>query len=110
MVVKASVAATLAVGACAVVLVMDSQPRPRTHTITIESMRFQPEALTVASGDTIVWVNRDLVPHTATSKPGNFDSKDIPAQESWTYTIRSRGDFAYICSFHPAMKARLRVR
>jgi plastocyanin len=107
---KTSFAATLAVIACAVGVVMGSQPKPRTHTITIESMRFQPEALTVASGDTIVWVNKDLVPHTATSKPGNFDSKDIPAQESWRYTIRNRGDFAYICSFHPTMKARLRVR
>jgi plastocyanin len=39
-------------------------PEPRTHTVTIEEMRFQPERLTVARGDTIVWVNKDLVPHT----------------------------------------------
>jgi plastocyanin len=72
-------------------------------------MRFQPQTLTVSSGDTIVWVNKDLVPHTATSKAGGFDSKTIQADESWTYTAGTKGEFAYICAFHPAMKATLRV-
>ena len=54
-------------------------------------MRFQPEMLTVDRGDTIVWVNKDLVPHTATSKAGNFDSKLIQADKSWKYTIRKKG-------------------
>ena len=38
------------------------QRKAKTHTVTIEGMRFQPEVLTVARGDTIVWVNKDLVP------------------------------------------------
>jgi plastocyanin len=88
---------------------LGSQTKPQTHTVTIESMRFQPEVLSVASGDTIVWVNKDLVPHTATSVAGGFDSKDIQADKSWSYTIRTRGDFAYTCTFHPTMKAMLRV-
>ena len=83
---------------------------PATHTVTIEGMRFHPRALTVSPGDSVVWVNRDLVPHTATSKAGRFDSKTIPADESWTYTAATKGDFAYICTFHPTMTATLRVR
>ena len=78
--------------------------------MTIEGMRFQPEVLTVASPDTIVWVNNDLLPHTATSKTGNFDSKNIQADKSWRYTIRKTGDFAYIFTFHPTLKAMWRVR
>jgi plastocyanin len=85
-------------------------PQPQTHTVTIEGLRFQPDVLTVASGDTIVWVNKDLVPHMATSKTGGFDSKDIQADESWSYTIRKTGDFAHTCTFHPTMKAMLRVK
>jgi plastocyanin len=77
--------------------------------VTIEGMRFQPAVLTVAPGDTIVWINKDLVPHTATSKAGRFDSRDIQADRSWRYTVRDTGDFPYICTFHPAMKAMLRV-
>ena len=86
------------------------RPRPRTHTVTMEAMRFQPEVLAVAPGDTVVWLNKDLVPHTATSKVGGFDSKSIEAAESWRYTVRTKGDIAYFCTFHPAMQGMLRVK
>jgi plastocyanin len=91
-------------------LAVAAPPKPQTHEVTIEGMRFQPEVLTVASGDTIVWVKKDLVPHTATSEAGGFDSKDIQADKSWRYTIHKTGDFAYLCTFHPTMKATLRVK
>jgi plastocyanin len=94
---------------CAMVVFAVDQRKPKTHTVAIEGMRFQPEMLTVERGDTIVWVNKDLVPHTATSKAGNFDSKLIEADKSWKYTVRKKGDFAYICTFHPTMKAMLQV-
>jgi plastocyanin len=102
--------AALAVALCIVGLGASDRADPKTHTVTIEGMRFQPDVLTVSRGDTIVWVNRDLVPHTATSKAGDFDSKTIRADESWKYVAATKGDFAYICTFHPAMKATLRVR
>jgi plastocyanin len=46
---------------------------PVTHTVNIDGSRFEPETLSVV-GDTVVWVNKDLVAHTATSKTGVFDS------------------------------------
>ena len=101
-------AATLIMGV--VGLSPDDRPKPKTHTVTMENMRFQPQSLTVAPGDTVVWVNKDLVPHTATSKAGGFDSQVIPAEKSWKFTVRKKGEFAYICTYHPLMKAVLRVR
>jgi plastocyanin len=83
---------------------------PRVHTVLIEGMRFQPEGLTVAPGDTVVWLNRDMVPHTATSASGRFDSNEIAPGKSWTHTVRATGEFNYICTYHPLMKAILRVR
>jgi plastocyanin len=100
---------TLGLVLCTIVVFAGEQRKPKTHTGTIEGMRFQPAVLTVSPGDTIVWVNKDIVPHTATSKTGRFDSKDIQVDKSWKYTIRKMGDFAYICTFHPTMKAMLRV-
>ena len=47
-------------------------PDPRTHTVTIDGFRFQPERLTVARGDRIVWVNKDVVPHTALPGPSSI--------------------------------------
>ena len=102
--------AALAVVLCIVGVAASDRADPKTHTITIEGMRFKPEVLTVSRGDTIVWVNRDMVPHTATSKAGGFDSQTIRADESWKYAAATKGDFAYICTFHPAMTATLRVR
>ncbi len=87
-----------------------ARPKPTTHTVTIEGMKFQPEALAVAVGDIVVWVNKDLVPHTATSsKAGIFDSKLIEPDNSWTLIVRTQGDFDYVCTYHPTMKATLRV-
>jgi len=98
------------VSVCVICLRADERPKPTTHTITMENMRFQPEIVTVARGDTVVWVNKDLVPHTATSKAGGFDSQIVQAEESWRVTVRTKGDFAYVCTFHPTMRATLRVK
>ena len=83
---------------------------PVTHTVTIESMRFDPEVLTVNEGDTVVWLNKDLFPHTATSKVGGFDSRQIDASGSWRQTFKSKGTFFYVCTLHPPMKATIEVR
>jgi plastocyanin len=103
-------AAAVAVIVCAIGLVAVERAKPKTHTVIIEGMRFQPESLTVARGDTIVWVNKDLFPHTATSVAGRFDSQIIQAEKSWTFTAGKKGEFAYTCTFHPTMKAVLYVK
>jgi len=106
-------AVAVAVGAmalCAMASTAGERAEPRTHTVTIADMRFTPDTLTVSPGDTVIWVNKDLVPHTATSEPGGFDSKSIAANQSWEYTPRRKGAFTYICAFHPTMTATLRVR
>jgi plastocyanin len=83
--------------------------QPRTHTVTIEATSFKPENLTVAAGDKVVWVNKDPFPHTATSTSGGFDSGNIEPDKSWTFTAVKKGEFGYICSLHPTMKAVLKV-
>jgi plastocyanin len=106
----ATTAAALGVALFSIGLAAGDRPKSTTHTVTMEGMRFQPEALTVAVGDTVVWVNKDMVPHTATSDAGGFDSKNIDGGESWRYTARSKGDFPYVCTFHPSMEALLHVK
>jgi plastocyanin len=94
-----------------VVLTAGERPKRTTHTVTMEGMKFQPEELTVASGDVVVWVNKDLVAHTATSsEAGIFDSKLIAPDQSWKVTVRKKGDFAYGCTYHPTMKGMLHVK
>jgi len=104
-VVLAMLFASVGQGAAAVV-----PARPRTHTIIIEGTRFQPETLTVKAGDTIVWVNKDLFPHSATASNSTFNSQAIAAGASWRYTAKRKGEFPYTCIFHPTMKASLLVK
>lgn len=86
-------------------------PRPKTHTITIvDAMNYEPATLAVRPGDTVIWVNKDVVQHTATSVDGGFDSPAIAPEQSWKYTARKKGTFPFSCRFHPMMKGTLTVR
>jgi plastocyanin len=77
--------------------------------VTIDGTRFTPDTLTVKAGDSVVWVNKDPFPHTATSRAGGFDSDEIAPGGSWTHRFRKKGEFPYICTLHRTMKATLRV-
>lgn len=82
-----------------------------THTVTIDAVSFRPATITIAPGDTVVWVNRDIVPHTSTAGVrGGFDSGTIAAGASWKRTFTQKGALAYVCQFHPAMKGTVLVR
>jgi plastocyanin len=94
---------------CGVLAAATEHRKPKTHTVVMEAMVFRPAALTVSSGDTIVWVNKDIVEHTATSAAAGFDSQMIRPGKSWKHTVRIRGNFAVLCTYHPAMTGTLRV-
>ena len=81
----------------------------RTHTVRMDAMAFSPASLTVKRGDVVVWVNEDLVPHTATAVNHAFDSGTIPAGGSWRHTIAQPGPVQYTCAFHPTMTGALRA-
>lgn len=95
---------------CSMLAAATKHRKPKTHTVVMEALVFRPAALTVSPGDTILWVNKDIVEHTATSASAGFDSKMVRPGQSWTYTIRTRGDVAYVCTYHPAMKGTLLVK
>lgn len=82
-------------------------PRLADHVVTIEGMQFTPATLTLKRGDKVTWINKDLVPHTATALSKAFDSGVIAAGASWTYTVREEGSSAYACLFHPTMQGTL---
>ena len=83
--------------------------KPKTYTVTIDAAQFSPAELTVAAGDTVVWVNKDILAHTATAKSKGFDSTTIQPGKSWKFFAKQKGEYPYTCSFHP-MNGVLRVR
>jgi plastocyanin len=80
-----------------------------TYTVDIDGVTFAPATLTVAVGDTVVWINRDPFPHTVTSQTGGFDSHPIVSGQSWGYKTTKAGVFPYLCTLHPTMHATLTV-
>ena len=81
---------------------------PQTHIVVIEKMKFGPAPAKVHRGDTILWINRDLVRHTATAADKSFDV-DLPAGARKRSVVRKGGAIAYLCKYHPAMRGVLRV-
>jgi plastocyanin len=80
-----------------------------THTIEIRNFAFAPARLQVAVGDTVVWINRDVVPHTVTDSLARWDSGEIGAGERWTWVASEAGRFSYLCEYHPSMTGTLEV-
>jgi len=82
---------------------------PQIHTIVIERMRFGPVPANLRTGDTIVWVNRDIFRHTATARDRSFNLDLAPGARGRT-VLRRNGTIPFYCIFHPGMTGRLAVR
>jgi plastocyanin len=81
-----------------------------TYTVTIEGMKFVPERIEVAVGDSITWINRDIVPHSVTAKAARIESGDLGSDQRWTFKARRQGEIDYACRLHPVMHGMLVVK
>lgn len=79
------------------------------NVVDMDFFQFQPEDLTVAVGDTVTWVNKDSVRHTATADDGTFDV-DTPAEgDEGSFTFDEAGTYAYVCEVHASMTGTITV-
>ena len=67
-------------------------------------MKFVPERLEVAAGDTIVWTNQDFLPHSVTASAAKVESGDLVEGKTFRLVARQRGEMPYICRLHPVMR------
>ena len=81
---------------------------PVTHRVEMKGFAFEPRDLTVAAGDSVVWTNRDFVPHTVTDDAGRWDSGSVAPDSSWRTVVKAGG--GYHCTLHPSMKGGLSIR
>ncbi|MCC6316928.1 MAG: hypothetical protein IT361_04475 [Gemmatimonadaceae bacterium] len=76
----------------------------------ISGLAFHPAELNVAVGDTVVWVNRDIFPHTATaSGASGWDTGTLAEGMSGRVVVSDGAELSYRCSLHPTMQGRLIV-
>lgn len=79
-----------------------------TIEITMENMAIAPAETSAKVGDTIEWVNKDILAHTATARNGDWDVT-MPPKTTVTLVLKKAGTLDYYCRFHPNMKATLTV-
>jgi plastocyanin len=80
----------------------------KEHRIVMANMGFGRAPAGIKVGDTVIWVNKDIFRHTATSKDKSFDV-DVPPGKEGRTVVKRPGQFAYYCRFHPGMTATLSV-
>ena len=81
-----------------------------TRDIKIDNFTYGPADLTVPVGTTVMWANRDDIPHTVVSTDKVFKSKVLDTDEKFSYTFSTPGTFSYFCSIHPKMTGKVVVR
>lgn len=79
--------------------------RAETIQVVIDKLVFSPAEISVKVGDTIEWVNKDRLAHTATVK-GGWEVM-IPAGKSGSVIVERAETVDYYCRFHPNMKGRV---
>jgi plastocyanin len=81
---------------------------PHTYVVVIDKLKFGPLPATLHRGDTIIWVNKDMLRHTATAANHSFDVDLQPGAKGKT-VLKSSGTIPFVCRYHPGMKGVLRV-
>jgi plastocyanin len=79
--------------------------------VTIQSLKYSPDAIQIKAGQAVEWTNDDLTPHTVTSQGGGeLNSGSIEPEAEWGHTFSQPGTFPYFCTFHREMKGTVIVK
>jgi plastocyanin len=99
-----------AAGTAALLLVVaPAAAAPRSYVVTIDKLKFGPFPSGLHKGDKILWVNRDILRHTATATNHSFDVDLQPGAKSLT-VLKSAGLISVFCRYHPGMRGVLSVK
>jgi plastocyanin len=96
----------LAVGAAALWLFAASGPSQAgsdSTPIVIQDFMFSPNSLTVKTGSTVTWVNKDDEPHSVVSDTGLFRSGALDTSETFSFKFATPGTYHFTCAIHPRM-------
>ena len=76
--------------------------------IKMEQIAYAPAQVSARVGDTVEWVNGDIVAHTATARNGAWDVMVGPNGKG-SVVLKSSGTIDYYCRFHPNMVGSIAV-
>jgi plastocyanin len=79
-------------------------------TVTISNFAFTPQAITIAAGDKVTFVNGDDTIHSIVADDGSFHSDGLDTNDKFAMTFAKPGKIAYHCGLHPFMKGEIIVQ
>ena len=87
----------------------EEKAAPSLYVVQIEQMKFLPADINVNKGDTVMWVNNDMVAHDVTEeKNKSWSSSLLQPGKSWILVVEESAD--YHCSIHVVMKGSIAVK
>jgi plastocyanin len=97
--------------AAALVLLLPASSSAATVSVKIvPGGAFSPAKATVDSGDTVEWTNNTAVNRQIVADEGNFASSTLKPGQSYSFTFRAAGTYAYHDGLHPAVKGSVTVQ
>jgi plastocyanin len=87
---------------------LSAPAQAETIQIAIDKLVFAPAEVNAKVGDTLEWVNKDALAHTATAANGDWNVVTGPKQ-SGRVLLKKSGAVDYYCKYHPNMKGRVVV-
>src|ERR1700745_4179699 len=81
-----------------------STANAKENKIEIKDFAFNPQTITVKSGEKITWINRDGEPHTVVSVGKKFQkSSALDTDQEFSIIAGAPGTYKYCCPVHPKM-------
>lgn len=84
------------------------EPQPELHTIEISQTAFKPDEISVASGDSVRWINKDYFHHNVVES-GQMQWKSDTLTKGDHFTVKAKQSVTYQCTLHPDMEGRITV-
>ena len=84
-------------------LVVSAEEQTAPIAVAIDNFTFNPQKLTVKTGTTVRWTNKDDIPHAVAAVNKQFKSKTLDTDDAYSFTFTTPGSYDYFCSLHPHM-------
>jgi plastocyanin len=80
-----------------------------SKAVSIINFAYSPAALTVNTGDSVTWTNKDKAPEGHDVTGDGLDSGLMNQGDTYSFTFNSAGSYSYICTIHPSMTGTVEV-
>jgi plastocyanin len=86
----------------------DTAAKGVAKIVEMTDSAFAPGTVELKVGETVSFVDRDEIAHTATAE-GTFDSGTLREGKRFVFKATKAGTINYVCAFHPGMTGKINV-